>query len=469
MMWNFKKFKNQIAAVDDEGNTISYGALQLFEKKLKIQCKRGLCVNLCTNSIGSLSGYAAMINVGLVPIMLSADMDHELCKELIQLYQPEYLWIPNNLRDEFGNSEVLLSDYNYLLLKTNYNYFNNLNDELALLLTTSGSTGSPKLVRQSYNNIKANTESIIEYLGINSEERPITTLPMNYTYGLSIINTHLYVGATILLTSQSMMQKGFWEFFKTQQATSFGGVPYTYAMLKRLHFINMDLPCLKTMTQAGGKLAVEVHKEFAQYAKDNHKKFVVMYGQTEATARMAYLPDEMALEKIGSMGIAIPGGCFSLIKEDGTEIKKSNETGELVYKGPNVTLGYAECREDLEKGDERQGILYTGDIAKCDDDGYYYIIGRKKRFIKIFGKRINLDEIDNLVKEKYEDLECASCGIDDKMYIFINSNTQINEIRTYISEKICINASAIKVKYIDSIPKNDAGKILYKKLENYYD
>lgn len=469
MMWNFEKFENQVAAVDDEGNTISYGELQLLEKKLKSQCKRGLCVNLCTNSIGSLSGYAAMINVGLVPIMLSADMDHELCEELIRLYQPEYLWIPNNLRDEFGNLEFLLGDYNYLLLKTNYNYSNNLNDELALLLTTSGSTGSPKLVRQSYNNIKANTESIIEYLGINSEERPITTLPMNYTYGLSIINTHLYVGATILLTSQSMMQKGFWEFFKAQQATSFGGVPYTYAMLKRLHFTNMDLPSLKTMTQAGGKLAVEVHKEFAQYAKDNHKKFVVMYGQTEATARMAYLPDEMALEKIGSMGIAIPGGCFSLIDEDGTEIKKSNEAGELVYKGSNVTLGYAECREDLKKGDERQGILYTGDIAKCDDDGFYYIFGRKKRFLKIFGKRINLDEIDNLVKEKYDDLECASCGIDDKMHIFVNSNTNINEIRTYISEKICINASAIKVKYIDSIPKNDAGKILYKKLENYYD
>lgn len=277
------------------------------------------------------------------------------------------------------------------------------------------------------------------------------------------------VGATLLLTDKGLMQKEFWEFFREEGATSFGGVPYTYEMLDKLRFYRMQLPELRYMTQAGGKLIPELHKKFAEYAKEAGKKFIVMYGQCEATARMGYLPADKALEKCGSMGIVIPGGKFHLIDAAGSEITDSNVTGELVYEGANVTLGYAECAEDLSRGDERQGILQTGDMAQVDEDGFYYIVGRKKRFLKIYGNRVNLDEIDRLIKGKFDNLDCASAGVDDHMYIFVTDNSKALAVKEFVVEKTKLNPSAFQTIVIDQIPKNDAGKTLYKELAKYYE
>jgi acyl-coenzyme A synthetase/AMP-(fatty) acid ligase len=340
-----------------------------------------------------------------------------------------------------------------------------MNDELALLLTTSGSTGSPKFVRQSYKNIRANTKSIVQYLEIDESERPITTLPMSYTYGLSIINSHLWMGASIILTQKTLMRKEFWRQFEDFGATSFGGVPYVYEMLDKLRFFRMELPLLRTMTQAGGKLSPELHKKFAEYAKANGKRFVVMYGHTEATARMSYLPYEKSLEKCGSVGIAVPGGEFSLIDIDGNEIAGSEVAGELVYKGDNVMLGYAESGDDLIKGDENGGILVTGDMAKRDADGYYCIVGRKKRFLKIFGSRVNLDETERILRAAFPDCDCACTGVDDKMTVCITDDTAKAGILQYLAEKTGLNRLAFDFIVINRIPRNEAGKILYSELE----
>ena len=336
---------------------------------------------------------------------------------------------------------------------------------MALLLTTSGSTGSPKLVRQSYGNIVANTSSIIEYLKLDATERPITTLPMNYTYGLSIINSHLNCGATLLLTNHSMMQRDFWNFFTEQGATSFVGVPYTYEMLDKLMFFRRKLPSLRTMTQAGGKILPSLHQKFAEYAQRDGKNFVVMYGQCEATARMSYLPPKRALDKIGSMGVVIPGGKFTLIDIDGNEITEPGVTGELVYEGANVTLGYAECADDLAKGDERHGRLLTGDMAKRDAEGFYYIVGRKKRFLKIFGNRVNLDETERLIKSAFPGIDCACGGVDNKMKIYIADASKADQVQTFVVDKTHLNFSAFEIVPIASIPKNASGKTLYSELQ----
>ena len=291
---------------------------------------------------------------------------------------------------------------------------------------------------------------------------------MNYTYGLSIINSHLLVGATLLVTDKSLMQKEFWEFFEKQQATSFGGVPYTYEILDKLRFTRMELSSLRTMTQAGGKLTTELHAKFAEYAAQNGKKFVVMYGQCEATARMGYLPANMAVEKCGSMGIAIPGGKFTLIDVDGKPVQEVGKTGELVYEGPNVTLGYAECGDDLRLGDEHGRILYTGDMAQYDKDGYFYIVGRKKRFLKIYGNRVNLDEVDRLIKGAFDGIDCASAGVDDHLYIFITEESKAKDVKNFVVQKTGLNQAAYQMVVIDQIPKNDAGKTLYRELEKYY-
>lgn len=466
-IWDFEKYKDNTAVIDEHGFHMTYGKLDEASKLLASKIgKRCLVFCFSRNETGSLLGYVSLLNNGIVPVMVSANLDSALLNDLLAKYQPEYLWLPSEKKEEFLNMESLYEAYGYSLLRTDYDVKFPLFDELALLITTSGSTGSPKLVRQSYANILDNAKSIAEYLKLDENERPITTLPMNYVYGLSIINSHFLVGATLLLTEKGLMQKEFWNFLKEEKATSFGGVPYTYEMLDKLRIYRMDLPSLKTMTQAGGKLTPELHEKFAKYADEAGKNFVVMYGASEATSRMGYLPPEYAVAKKGSMGIPIPGGVFHLIDADGNEITEPLTTGELVYEGKNVTLGYAESGEDLIKGDERHGRLETGDMAQFDADGFYYIVGRKKRFLKIFGNRVNLDEIDRLIKGHFG-IEVASSGVDDHMDIFITDDAQKDAVKAFIAETTKLNASAFNVIVIDAIPKNEAGKILYKELAKY--
>ncbi len=468
-IWNLGAFGDKNAIIDEFGKKVTYFQLDSDVNELaRVIGRRCLVFSLCQNTIGSVVGYVSFINNGIVPVMVSSHLEEILLDNLLQTYKPEYIWCPIDNMHQFHNMEKMYEAYDYVLLKTGYGEVYSLHDELGLLVTTSGSTGSPKLVRQSYVNVLDNAKSIATYLELNEDERPITTLPMNYVYGISIINSHFLVGATILLTDKGLMQKEFWKFFKDECATSFGGVPYTYEMLDKLRFYRMELPSLKTMTQAGGKITPELHEKFAKYAAEQGIKFIVMYGAAEATSRMGYLPPQMAVEKRGSMGIAIPGGKFTLVDAEGKEIREPLVTGELVYEGKNVTLGYAECGDDLARGDERFGRLETGDMAQFDADGYYYIVGRKKRFLKIYGNRVNLDEIDRLIKGQY-DIEVASAGVDDHMYIFLTDENYANKVREFVIEKTKLNPAAFKTIVISEIPKNEAGKTLYKELGKYYE
>ena len=386
-------------------------------------------------------------------------------KNLIGLYRPEYIWVSTEKIGEIGG-RTIYSYASFSLQQMSYDTdidCPEINPELVLCLPTSGSTGFPKFVRLSEKNILGNAESIAEYLKIDENERPITTLPLYYSYGVSVINSHLIKGATILLTEGTVVQRDFWQFMKEQKATSMSGVPYTYEMLKRLRFFRMELPSLKVMTQAGGKLNKDIAKEYIDFASEKGKKFYVMYGQTEATARMSYLPWESAIPKYASIGIAIPWGKFSLMDTDGKEITESDVDGELIYQGPNVSLGYAESRADLAKGDENQGVLYTGDLARRDADGFYYITGRLKRFVKIWGNRCNLDATEQLVKSITTN--CACAGVDDKITVFVTESGLEEKIIKHLSEKTGLNTKAFEVKVLNIIPKNDSGKIQYAELQ----
>jgi len=461
-------FGDRVAAIENTGRKITYAQIaQTAERLDGIMPKRSLVFSLCRNVIGSMCGYLSFLHNRSVPLMLDANIDPVLLGSLTDIYKPAYLYVPEDMAEKFSDYEKVYEGWDYVLLKTNFDITYALSDDLGLLLATSGSTGSPKLVRQSYANVCSNAKAIVEYLEIDENERPITTLPMNYTYGLSIINSHVAVGATVLLTTDTVIAKGFWDFMKAENATSFGGVPYTYEMLKRIRFFRMDIPSLKYFTQAGGKLSAELHKEFAEFAESKGMKFIVMYGQTEATARMAYLPADKAIEKYGSMGIAIPGGEFVLTDVDGNPITEPDVVGELVYKGPNVTLGYATEQADLAKGDERGGVLVTGDMAKMDEEGFFYIVGRKKRFLKIYGNRVNLDETERMVKRRFEQMECACTGVDDHMEVYITSQKAEDReaVEAYLREQTRLQGKAFTVYSIREIPKNEAGKTLYKDLK----
>jgi acyl-CoA synthetase (AMP-forming)/AMP-acid ligase II len=191
-----------------------------------------------------------------------------------------------------------------------------------------------------------------------------------------------------------------------------------------------------------------------------------MYGQTEATARMSYLPYKKSLEKCGSIGIAIPNGKFFLINEENKKITDCNRVGELGYAGKNVSLGYAEEAKDLAKGDENHEVLLTGDMAKVDEDGFYWLVGRKKRFLKIYGNRINLDETEDIAKTRFCDVDLACSGVDDKIHVYVTDNKIVDDVRQYLSDKLGLNHKAISVKYIKEIPKNESGKTAYKDLDN---
>ena len=466
-MWNFGKFKDSVAIITEQGEKITYAKLNEhcnnLTKHIKSRC---LVFHLCSNEIGSLVGYVGFLQAKIVPLMLRADLDIALLKNMIDIYLPKYVNVPNSTAEKLPYLQKVYSNLNYTLLKTDFDKSYQLHDELALLLTTSGSTGSPKLVRQSYKNLTENTKSIVQYLKLDDTERAITSLPMNYNYGISIINTHFWVGASLILTDKSVMQKEFWQHLKDFESTSFAGVPYTYEMLDKLRFFNMKLPNLRYMTQAGGKLLPDLHHKFAKWAKDNNKKFIVMYGATEATARMGYLPAEKSLEKYGSMGIAIPNGKFSLVDTNGNVITTPQSVGELVYEGDNVCLGYAECGEDLCKDDEFGGKLFTGDMAEFDNEGFYYIVGRKKRFLKIYGNRISLDETERLIKTEFPSLECACAGTDKMMVIYTTDSAENENIIEFISTKTGLNKAAFEIKNVNEIPKNASGKTLYDELRD---
>lgn len=459
------KYINNIAIIDDNDFELTYKDLfSLSDSLNKHLSERSLVFTLCENTIGSMIGYFSFLNNRHVQLMLDATIDSIRLQNLISIYNPNYLWAPNSLLEQFFNSKIVYSNWNFSLINLNKSNIL-LHEDLSLLLTTSGSTGSPKLVRLSFSNILSNAKSIAQYLKITDLERPITSLPMHYSYGLSVINSHLINGATILLTNFSVVQKEFWNFLKNKKATSIAGVPYTYQMLKMLRFENMDLPYLKTLTQAGGKLSSNLVKEYSDYAIKNSKEFIVMYGQTEATARMSYLPFNISQEKVESIGIPIPGGRFSLIDlQDKNEIHQSNISGELIYEGPNVSLGYANNISDLAKGDENFGKLYTGDLAYKDENGYFFITGRMKRFIKIYGNRINLDEIEQIILSK--NIECACDGVDDKMTIYITNEDMAGVILNLLTLILKLNFRAFEIRTISEIPKNSSGKVLYTQLKD---
>lgn len=461
-MFKLNDFKANVACVTPKGEQLTYGELRALSDSIRCKMEpHQLVFCMCSNTIGSLAGYVAFINNNNAVLMLDAHIEQTVFESLFTTYQPQYVWAPEGFMPMEGANSVY-AEKEYTLWQISGNK-TPVHKSLSVLLTTSGSTGSPKLVRLSKKNLESNARSIIEYLHIKKDERPITGLPMFYSFGLSIINSHLLAGATLLLTPASYVEREFWQFANENSFTSFSGVPYTFEIMKKLKLWKLPMPTLRTLTQAGGKLGNELLQFFMEKYEPQGVKFYLMYGQTEATARMSYLEPEYGFTKLGSIGKGIPGGTLSLADDDGRVIETANKVGELVYKGANVSMGYAECVSDLMKGDENHGILHTGDLAYRDGDGFYFIVGRKKRFLKLFGNRISLEYVETLLKEKLR--ECVCVGDDFRLIIYTTDNGfDENEIIDFIGGRTKILRTVFSVRHIDEIPRSESGKILYKEL-----
>ncbi len=324
-----------------------------------------------------------------------------------------------------------------------------LHPDLALLLSTSGSTGSPRLVRLSAENAQTNAEAIAESLAITGDDVAVTTLPLHYCYGLSVLHSHLLRGAALLLTSLSVVDRCFWELARAHGVTTIPGVPYTYELLDRIGFTPEDLPTLRYLTQAGGKMPAERVRRYAELGRAGGFDLVVMYGQTEATARMAYLPPELAATNPEAVGIPVPGGELR-IDASGTDV------GELVYAGPNVMLGYAESPADLALGrvvDE----LRTGDLARRTEAGLFEIVGRAARFVKLYGHRLDLDRVEKLLGEAGHEGLCVADG-DRLVVAVVGGRREADDARRQLASRTGLPAHALDVRAVDDLPRLASGK-----------
>ena len=457
-------FSKDIALINEKKENITYRQLLNYSDKISKNInKRSLIFILCSNTFESIIFYVGVLRSGAIPLLLESNISQTILDNLIQKYQPEFIVCNKlNLKTIKNYIEIFKLENNILLkIKSKINY--KINDDLALLLSTSGSTGSPKFVRLSHKNLLTNTKQISSFLPTGPSEISITTMPMSYTYGLSIINTHIMNGSKIFVSERSIVEKLFWTNLNNFNVTNFGGVPFFYKILNKLNFKNIETKNLKYITQAGGKLENKLAQKIIETCDKKNIKFYMMYGQTEATARISYVPCEKVKEKLGTIGNLVEGGKIWLEDDQGNVIKKINQEGELIFSGKNVCLGYSEDYKDLIKGNENNEILRTGDLAKIDVKGNYFIVGRKKRFSKIFGLRINLDDLEE--KLNLKGFDCACSGNDEKIIIFIRESNNSTQIKDYIKKNFKIQDSGFKLIPVKEIPRTYSGKIDYARLK----
>jgi long-chain acyl-CoA synthetase len=409
--------------------------------------KRELVFCLCRGDVASVIGYLSAVRAGHVVALLDAAARADLTEALIDHYQPAFVVDSSDGRtpEVRGGSGTTACRFA---------------DELAVLLATSGTTGSPRLVRLAYRNIEANANSIAEYLEIDERERAIQSLPIHYSYGLSVLHSHLTAGASVILTPHSIMRPEFWADAARWQATSFAGVPYSYALLERTGLLRRAMPdTMVTLTQAGGRLAPESVIQLHELMSDRGGRLWVMYGQTEATARISYVPPDALPEKAHTIGIPIPDGRLS-IRLGTQDTAEPDVEGELIYQGPNVMLGYAERPEDLALGDVLHGVLPTGDIGSFDNDGFFRLTGRTKRIAKIYGLRVNLDEIE-AVASAHGPVAVVDGGEQILLWRLAGAETTADDLRRAIARHFGLNSLAFAVKDIEKLPLKASGKVDY--------
>ena len=409
---------------------------------------------------GSLVGShaVALLDAGASPTTNAA---------LVNAYMAPWLAGPRGLADSMREQSVPIASVVTMeggeVIRTAYPP-TRLHPDLAVMLVTSGTTGSRKFVRLSLGNLESNARSIALYLGLSPDERPIASLPFHYSFGLSVLNSHWLAGAAVVLTTESLVRPSFWDAVRAEGCTSMAGVPYTYQILERVGFREMDLPELRMLQQAGGALDRRLAQVYCDHMSSRGGRFYVMYGQTEATARIAYVPPERLADKLGSAGISIPGGRLRIDPDDSQA--SEHATGEVVYEGPNVMMGYALGSGDLRHGDELQGVLRTGDIGYLDDEGFLYLVGRSKRIAKVFGLRINLDEAEVLIREHGPAAVVAGT---DAIWAFcaFGTDDSVAELAEALARRFALHRSALRFRRVESIPTSISGKVDYQQVQQW--
>ncbi len=373
---------------------------------------------LSHNNLFFLRTYLAIIKSGNICIPLDPGIEKENYRYIHDLTAPSLIFLTREVekRLELNSSPMVFPDtlpVNSEVQPPEAPGGNFDREKCAEIIFTSGSTGKPKGVMISHKNLIANTSSIVKYLQLTPDDRMLVVLPFYYCYGLSLLHTHLRVGGSIVFNNAFIFLGGVLKSLLDYKCTGFAGVPSHFQILLRKtdSFKQTRFPDLKYVTQAGGKLAPIFIDEFREAHPD--VRFVVMYGQTEATARLSWLPPEVYDKRKGSMGRGIPDVELRVVNENGESIKPG-ETGEVIARGDNIMMGYF-ADEEGTKNAIRNGWLYTGDLGSVDEDGYIYLTARSKEIIKVRGKRISPKEIEAVILALPEVIDCTIEGVDDEI------------------------------------------------------
>src|ERR1700683_350646 len=427
---------------------------------------------LCGVNSETIIGLLAAPAACHVTALIDPALPEHLMTGLIESYQPELILGPS------GSSEKLPYAMNdkatvrsaqsgagvvEWTARESGSSFPPIDPALQLLLSTSGTTGSQKYVRLSRDAVVANARQIAQALAIDDASVGIAHLPLHYSYGLSVVTSHLTSGGRLCLINDSITSPRFWSKVENVGGSHFPGVPFHYVALARLG-PSLVPDSVKTFTQAGGALDLRVQTKIRDWAAQRGGRFFVMYGQTEASPRMATLQHADHARKAGSVGVALAGGQFSIVDDSGAPLP-ADAIGTVVYEGPNVMLGYAMSRADLGKGDEMNGRLETGDLGRGGAEGCIFVTGRTKRFAKIAGYRLGLDEIE---KELFAVCPVACLDLGEKIAVAHEqeSETALKARVRELADTYKVPSSSFALRKIAQIPRAASGKIDYARLKD---
>ena len=433
---------------------------------------------IAENSLFSISAYLGTMHAGRVAVPLHGEIQPDLLSHIIQSTEMQTVFISRRCGRRLLS---ILTELNVRIILEGAPQPDaaavqmpeiDPHNDLAVILFTSGSTGTPKGVMVTHRNIECNTRDIIEYMELTSSDRAMVVLPFHYCFGASLLHTHLMAGGSVVLNNQFMYPETVLDDMEEKACTGLAGVPSTYQiLLRRSTFRKRSLLALRWFQQAGGKLPDPFIEEIR--SSFNPVRFFLMYGQTEATARLSYLPPERLEEKLGSIGKGLPSSALEVLKSDDTPVTPgSEETGEIVAHGDNVTKGYWKAPDETAKI-FKNGKLYTEDIARIDEDGFIYVLDRARDFIKSGGKRVGTKELKNVISELPDVVQAAVIGTSHEMlgkyikaYLVIRRDAGLSaeDVRRHIAGRLEKFKIPDSVEFLDSLPKNSAGKVLKPKL-----
>jgi long-chain acyl-CoA synthetase len=450
-------FGDEIAILDaDAGTCWTYAqlaaAVDQVAERLRTR-ERAVILLFAANEVASIICYLAALEARQTVFLSPVPINHPGAAVLIERYRPELVLFRSAIPERaiLDQYELVPPVNGYHLLARRERGGPAPHDDLALVLSTSASTGSPKGVRLSYRSLHTGAAMVTEAIGLSPHERYLLSLPFSYVYGLSVVNSTLQAGASLVVVTGTAADKTYWERVAREKVTAMAAVSQTFALMRTLGIDAHALPSLRKLTHSGDALQPALFTWVFENFATHGAAIYLMYGQTEAGGRMTVLPPSSLPTHSRSVGVPIGTSSVSIASD-----------GEIIFRGPTVMLGYAHSREDLICGDLQDGELHTGDTGYIDALGLLHISGRLSRFCKVYGQRIGLDEVERVFDRK---ARVAAIEKDDVISVFVEGVT-LDPVATRLelARRFSVPPQSFRIVEIPELPRTERGKVSYASL-----